>query len=231
MTASNYVECSNKTKIIDVLLEIKRSNGTVSLWQKNNKGKRIILESYIYDVSPEENAVIIALEKPTLSLVLDIKDDIYVHGSEQSLVFKSPKFQVLKKKIYMTIPKVVKIIDLRDSMRFSLESSTLKKVIHLKEKGLQGSEQFRQHTLDCIDVSQSGMALKLRDSHLTRYHSQDTIKLVSINDVSLEDVEAKLLYIAPHSRDESVKYFKAGFIFSKILTKEQITAIINNADA
>ena len=229
----NYIECRVKEKIIKVLEDLKVEGRRISLWQTANSAdsKRITFDSFIYSVDAKKNILIIEMEKSILSLALNAEHQLYVHGNRQSIVFKSAKFKVKNKKVLVRIPESILIIDLRDNARFELENKPNKYVLHQKEIGLAGSMKFRDFSIPCIDISQSGIALKLRPTHLTKYHIGDTINLISISEVAiLSDINATILYVIPYQNEKGVKHFKAGLRFSEPLDEDTLSRILVSSE-
>jgi hypothetical protein len=232
--SNNYIECRIKEKIIKVLEDLKVEGRQISLWQtaSDASSTRVAFDSYIYSVDKKKNILIIEMDKPILSLALSTEHQLYIHGNKQSIVFKSAMFKVKNKKVIVLIPESIMIIDLRDNARFELENKPNKYVLHQKEVGLAGSMKYIDFSIPCIDISQTGIALKLRSTHLTKYHIGDSISLISISEVPiLNNIKATILYVVPYKNDKGAKYFKAGLNFSETLDEETLSRVLVNSES
>ena len=160
--------------------------------------------------------------------VLKKGEELYAHTSDHTVVFKVTKFINKGDSIVIPIPKRVTQINMRSSKRITLNPSENNPVDHYKEKGLFGSEKYREYTLQCVDISQTGIALELRDRHLTRYRAGDLIDIFNICGVHLRNLGALIVYVKEASSEERYKKYKAGLKFSRVLTPKEFTEIITS---
>ena len=228
LETENYLEHISDHKILDVIRDLVTSKTDICIWQKNLKQFRVSLDGEVSDFSIEKKSLKIKVDKPTMIKALTKGEELYAHTSDHTVVFKVTKFINKGDSIVIPIPKRVTQVNMRSSKRIVLNPSENNPVDHYKEKGLFGSEKYREYTLQCIDISQTGIALELRDRHLTRYRVGDVIDIFNICGVHLKDLGALIVYVKETSNEERYKRYKAGLKFSRVLTPKEFTEVITN---
>lgn len=214
---------SNETIILGLLDKITQDEQIVTFWQ-NDDDRRIIYKGYVYDLDPYKKTLILKSVNNELLLKLEKDLPIYFHAEERSMIFKSEDYMREGSLLIMPIPKQVKLNENRSAVRFSLKKHLIRSVQHQKEMGLNGSGKFKTFSVNCIDISQTGIALELNASHLTRYLVGEKIIIKEVAGIAIPNVEAEVIHIVPIDGDK--KIFRAGLVFTKALNPKVIRDIL-----
>jgi c-di-GMP-binding flagellar brake protein YcgR len=228
MNFDKYQPCSNLSEIVKTLETIQVRAKPVIMWQNIGNEERIVSDSIIHKIDRKNrNLVIVPLDDTKTSYSFEKNITLYMHGEERSIVFKSSDFISSKYKLIVPIPEEVRIIEHRENTRFDMRRSSSRSVLHRKEIGLEGSGNYKNFSINCYDISQTGMALELHAHHLLRYQIGDTFELKSVADILIPgNINGEVLYICPVLDLPDVKIFRAGIRFNKVLDGEVLKKVL-----
>lgn len=214
---------SNETIILGLLDKITSEKQEITFWQNINN-KRIVYKGYVFDLDPYKKIFIIKSLKNELLLKLQKGHPVYFHANERSMIFKSEDYVREGSLLILPIPRQVKLNEQRSSVRFNLKKHLLRSVQHQKEVGVPGSGKFKTFSVNCLDISQTGIALEINSSHLTRYIIGEKIVIKEVAGIPVNNIEAEVIHICPLGKNK--KLFRAGLVFTKTLTPKIIRDIL-----
>lgn len=228
MDFNKYQECTNINEILRTLDQLSVKATPVIMWQNIGDEERLVTDSIIEKIDRKSrNIVIVPLDDTKTRYKFEKNITLYMHGEERSIVFKSTSFISSKSKVIVKIPEEVRLIEHRESQRFDLKRFKSRSVLHRKEVGLEGSGILKNFSINCYDISQTGMGLELHTHHLLRYQLGDTIEVRSVADVHFpEPLKAEVVYICPVVELKEVKIFRAGIRFLGLLDGETLKKIL-----
>lgn len=228
MNFDKFQICEKPAEILKIFDNIMSKTQTIVMWQNIGDQDRVVYDSILQKIDRKnKNIIIVPLDEGQTKYKLKKNITLYMHGEERSIVFKTTKFISTKSKIVVQIPNEIRIIENREHARFDLKKSAERSVLHLKEVGLEGSGTFKNFSINCYDLSQTGMGLELHTHHLLRYQIGDSIELKTIADIPIPNkVIGTVKYICPMLELPDVKYFRAGIQFDQVLDSETLKQIL-----
>ncbi len=228
MDFEKYQECSNIAEILKTLEAISVKATPIVMWQNIGKEERIVSDSIIEKIDKKSrNLVIVPLDDKKTKYKFEKNITLYMHGEERSIIFKTTDFISSKSKLIVKFPEEVKLIEHRESQRFDLKRFSSRSVLHRKEVGLEGSGNFKNFSINCYDLSQTGMGLELHTHHLLRYQLGDIIEIRSISDIPVpNNLKGEVVYICPVLDMPDVKIFRAGIRFLGLIDGEVLKKIL-----
>lgn len=226
------VKLSNKLRISQNLREIARllkkmqQNGfKVTIWQ-NIDGKREISTAYIHYINKNDRTLSL---KPfgRKKFRFDKKMSIYIHGDEQSLLFKtSPSFNS-KQMIVFPIPREVRLIEKRFEPRIDIEEKLSNEIIFDKFQGFK--DKPNEFVFMCLDLSSSGLAFRIFSHDLTQFTIGNKLNIKKICNIKFDkNHQGEIVYIKAFPRKEKFgtsNIFRVGVKFGKTLDKQYLDKI------
>jgi hypothetical protein len=230
----NYRLCRDINHITKKLLEIELSSSDITLWQNHDQNTKYIpLGPISWKIDVKKNVIVINVpEEIGTGLNLKSNKDLYIHSHQQSIVFKSNQFKYNESQILIHIPKVVHLIEKRQSMRFRIAGHQNTLALFKKDSAYSAAQRNdKLFSLSCLDVSECGLALKVKISQLTKYTVGNHLSIREIAGIKLNPINAEILYTKPlEIKGNGQKFFKLGLRLGDKLTREEIARILLNSN-
>lgn len=216
----------NSSEIVDTLIGMYSKKCFVTIWQ-NISGKRVLRKSVIKTIDLGKRILELKpLNKDENYTPFSNKMTFYIHGEYRSILFKQECVVFKRNKILISIPSEVRLFENRKFERIVFNNFLSNQ---MSIRG--GTVSFggnRMISVTVIDISKNGVGFQITREMQRFFYQGDWISIEKISDIGLEDIEAKICYIAPVEKVEDGRIrrsFRVGASFKHSLTKSELQKI------
>lgn len=206
---------SNRDEIVAIFKEASKQRIKVTLWQNIN-GKRVIINGVFKTTNLENNSVVLDMENPD-NIQFKNRVTIYLKGNFKNILFKENLTFGSNRIVIFSIPKEIRVHELRDNPRISFRSTDHKIVKFTKVNPYTRQKESYESLM--IDLSEEGLAF-FADSHqVTQFNKDDEIIIQKISDIDFEgQIVAKITHMKNLRIDvqkKSIQAYRVGVKFMK----------------
>jgi hypothetical protein len=218
---------TNHDEILRIVKKMQNNGFKITLWQ-NIEGKRKVMQAIIQQINLKEKTFSL---RPFGPKEFSFKKNfsIYLHGNEQSLLFKANTDFNSSKLIVVHIPKEVRVLEKRLGPRFILA----KKPNHeVKIKKIHGfKEETKEFNLMGFDLSMKGLSFRLFAHDLTQFAVGNHLFICAVSGfIFQQPVEGQIMYIKAVKISEQTmgtdKVFRVGVKFVNEISRELLNSIL-----
>lgn len=205
---------ANRDEIVAIFKEASKQRIPVTLWQNIN-GKRIVLNGVFKTTNLENNSVVLDIENPE-GVLFKNRVTIYLKGNFKNILFKENLTFGSNRIVIFSIPKEIRVHELRNNPRINFRITDNKHVIFTKINPYTNQKENFDNVL--IDLSEEGLAF-LADSHqVTQFNKDDEIYISQISDIDFEGlIVGKLTYMKNlkiNIQQKSIQSYRVGVKFT-----------------
>lgn len=208
---------SNRDEIVSIFKEASKQRIKVTLWQ-NIDGKRIIFNGVFKTTNLENNSVVLDIENPQ-NIQFKNRVTIYLKGNFKNILFKENLTFGSNRIVIFSIPKEIRVHELRENPRLNFRSSDNKMISFTKLNPYTNQKENFDNKL--IDLSEEGLAF-LADSHqVTQFNNNDELFIKKISDVNFDGVIvgkiSHMKNLRINVQQKSIQAYRVGVKFTKRL--------------
>lgn len=205
---------SNRDEIVAIFKEASKQRIPVTLWQNIN-GKRIIINGVFKTTNLENNSVVLDIDNPD-GLLFKNRVTIYLKGNFKNILFKENLTFGSNRIVIFSIPKEIRVHELRNNPRISFRTTDNKHVTFSKKNPYTSKKENFNNIL--LDLSEEGLAF-MADSHqVTQFNKDEEIFISEISDINFEGlIVGKCTYMKNlkiNVKEKSVQAYRVGVKFT-----------------
>lgn len=217
----------NLREILRVLKKVFRMGTRITIWQ-NVDGKRIVGNAYIEKINKVERCIHLRpFGQKDFSFHKNFT--VYIHGIEQSLLFKSVARYNSEKMITLPIPLNIRLIEKRAEQRISIRGKVHNEIEFEKFKGF--NDKAFAHRFIGIDISATGFSFIAFAPDLPNLTVGNSIFLKEVSGVNkAEKVSGKIVYIKAMEKKShyaTTNTFRVGVEFETRLDESFLDEIMD----
>jgi hypothetical protein len=229
MSRNDLITCDDE--IIKIIEKIFLAGSHLELVQKD--GNQLISNN-VHIINVNLNSLDIAFRSsdPAKLIHFNYNRPIQVKSFNGNIIFKTSfRCERMWSKLgFMNIPKLITIKNMRSNERINLEKFELP--INFKNFTLFDYSNGHNNIIsEIIDLSESGLALKMAKNHAEKFSTNDKIIFTLINGYSFSNkATGRLIYVNKVKSFETKEddYFKMGIKFDSSNPYDQIAKFIDN---
>lgn len=223
MDLDNFREDNNEVIILGLLDKINLEKQIITFWQNIND-HRSICKGVIYDLDISQKLLVVKTQSKNKLNNFDHGAPVYFHAFERNMIFKSRDFMKETDLLILPIPSHVRVTNEQSSARFILKKENVRNVEHIKKFKKNGVVSYQKKSVNCINISQSGMAFELKGLEISDYNIGERIIINEVANVPLKNIEAEIIYTCPLTNNG--KIFRVGIVFVKALSPDLLKKIL-----